>query len=74
MAVWELHPASNKKLVVSLDADTEKEAIAKAKKLVYEREGKRYRKWMCSQASTPELLVESEEDKKEKEGIKKQRR
>jgi len=79
MAVWELHPASNKKLVVSLDANTQKEAIAKAKELVYEREGKRYRKWVCSKVRTseltPELSVEDEEDKKEKEeGIKKQRR
>ena len=34
-------------IVVSLDADAQKEAIAKAKELVYEREGKRYRKWVC---------------------------
>jgi len=63
----------------SLDANTQKEAIAKAKELVYEREGKRYRKWVCSKVRTseltPELSVEDEEDKKEKEeGIKKQRR
>ena len=47
MTVWELHPATNKKIVVSIDAETQEEAIAKAKELVYEREGKRYRKWVC---------------------------
>jgi len=47
MIVWELHPSTNKKMTVSIDADTQEEAIAKAKELVYEREGKRYRKWVC---------------------------
>ena len=47
MTVWELHPSTNKKMTVSIDADTREEAIAKAQELVYEREGKRYRKWVC---------------------------
>jgi len=74
MTVWELRPASNKKLVISLDANTREEAIAKAKELVYEREGKRYRKWVCSKVRTseltPELLAEGEEDKKGKKVLK----
>ena len=50
MTVWELHPATKKKMTVSIDADTQEEAIVKAKELVYEREGKRYRKWVCNKS------------------------
>lgn len=62
MGVWELHPADDKKLVISLDADTQEEAIAKAKEIAYMYEGKVYENWICN---IPEP-AKDKKDKKEK--------
>jgi len=50
MPIWELSPANNEKIVISLDADTREAATTKAEEMYPQ-----YKRWICKKGGSSDM-------------------
>lgn len=71
MPVWELSPIDNKKIVISIDADTQEGAIEKAKEI--SPEYKQYEKWICKKGRPSDIEMREPKIKTTRKEIKREK-